>query len=231
MRSTVLLFDIDGTLISTGGVGRRALERAFERCYGTGACLSFSFGGMTDRAIVTEALQSLAVEASGAELDRAIDEVIAVYLDVLEEETARADSFRVHRGMAEAVDRARGRHDIAVGLGTGNVRAGAAIKLNKVGLFEKFAFGGFGCDDVDRTRLLAIGAQRGAAMLGRELDQCRVVVIGDTVRDVAAARGIGAECLAVCTGASTRGDLLASQADVVCADLSDPSAQSFLFRA
>jgi phosphoglycolate phosphatase-like HAD superfamily hydrolase len=88
----------------------------------------------------------------------------------------------------------------AVGLGTGNVREGARIKLSRAGLFERFSFGGFGCDAEDRAELLRIGAQRGAAQLSLPLSDCRVVVIGDTPKDIAAANAIGAECIAVGTG-------------------------------
>jgi phosphoglycolate phosphatase-like HAD superfamily hydrolase len=87
-----------------------------------------------------------------------------------------------------------------VGLGTGNLRDGARLKLSRVGLHERFAFGGFGSDHEARDALLRVGAERGAGTLRAPLSACRVVVIGDTPRDVAAAQAIGAECLAVATG-------------------------------
>ncbi len=123
---------------------------------------------------------------------------IAAYLAILAEELVASRAV-VHAGIEAALDAAV-IAGAAVGLGTGNVRAGARLKLARVGLHERFAFGGFGCDHEARDALLRVGAERGASALGAPLDACRVVVVGDTPKDVAAARAIGAECLAVATG-------------------------------
>lgn len=204
VRPTVLLFDVDGTLVSTGGAGRAAIERAFERYAGRpDACAGFSFGGMTDRAILRAGLVAIGMEAT----DARIDAIVPLYLEGLAGEVARARGYRVHAGIEAALDAAHARAGVAVGLGTGNVREGARIKLERVDLFHRFAFGGFGCDHEDRGALLAAGARRGAAELGAPVDACRVVVVGDTPRDVAAARAIGAEVVAVATGAATRAEL------------------------
>jgi phosphoglycolate phosphatase len=226
MRPTVLLFDIDGTLVTTGGVGRRALERAFERLYGrTDACAGFRMDGMTDRAIVRLALRAIGTAAT----DAAVDSVLPAYLQVLAEEVSGADlsRYRVHPGMWEAVERALGR-GAAVGLGTGNIREGARLKLQRVNLFECFQFGGFGCDSEDRTELIRCGASRGAQRLGLPLAEVRVVVVGDTPKDVMAARGIGAECVGVATGSFQVDQLLASGATWAFPTLEHPSALSAL---
>lgn len=229
MRPTVYLFDIDGTLISSGGVARASIERAFLERYGSAATLAASFGGMTDRAIAREAIVALTPELAGPRLEAEIDAVLDRYLDILEEETrASAQSFRVHAGIERALERALARPRAAVGLGTGNVRRGARIKLDCVGLFRFFAFGGFGCDHIDRAQLLAIGAERGARLLDAPLEECRVVVIGDTTKDVAAAQAIGAECIAVTTGASSHQQLVASGATAVFRDLTAPGALDLL---
>ncbi len=197
MRPTVLLWDIDGTLLSTGGAGRRAMERAFARYAGRpDACESFSFAGMTDRAILRAGLDALGREVT----EGAIDALLAIYVELLAEEMSLADETRVHHGVVEALDAAARRARCAVGLGTGNVRAGAQAKLTRVGIYERFAFGGFGCDHERRDELLRIGATRGAARLAAPLEACRVVVIGDTPKDIAAAQAIGAESIAVATG-------------------------------
>ncbi|HVR20589.1 MAG TPA: HAD family hydrolase [Polyangiaceae bacterium] len=203
MRPTILLFDIDGTLITTGGVGRRAIERAFRELHGESeACTSFRFDGMTDRLIARTGLTILGVEPTEA----AIDALLTAYVRLLEDEVERADAakYRVHDGIAEAL--ATARHlGMGVGLGTGNVVEGARIKLSRVGIFEKFAFGGFGSDAEDRAALILRGAERGAEHLKVPLAECRVVVIGDTPKDIDAAVSIGAESIGVGTGGfSTR---------------------------
>jgi phosphoglycolate phosphatase len=223
MRPTVLLFDIDGTLVTTGGVGRRALELAFERAHGrSDACAGFRFDGMTDRAIVRGGLLALGVPPTPA----SIDAVLAAYLEVLAEQVAAAPArtYRIHSGICETLDAAAARSQCAVGLGTGNVREGARIKLERVGLFRRFGFGGFGCDDEDRTALLLRGAERGAAALGLPRAEVRVVVIGDTPKDVAAALGIGAESLGVGTGSFSAADLVAAGATRAFSSLAVPGA-------
>jgi phosphoglycolate phosphatase len=223
MKPTVLLFDIDGTLVTTGGVGRRALELAFERAHGRrDACSGFRFDGMTDRAIVRGGLLALGVSPTPA----AIDAVLAAYLGVLAEEVAAApaETYRIHAGVSDVLDAAAARSQFAVGLGTGNVREGARIKLERVGLFARFGFGGFGCDDENRTALLRRGAERGAAALGVPLSAARVVVIGDTPKDVAAAHGIGAEAVGVGTGSFSAAQLLAVGANGAFASLAVPGA-------
>jgi phosphoglycolate phosphatase len=223
MRPTVLLFDIDGTLVTTGGVGRRALELAFARTHGRrDACSGFRFDGMTDRAIVRGGLLALGLDPTVA----SIDAVLEGYLEVLAKEVAAApaERYRVHAGMCETLDAAAGRPHVAVGLGTGNIRAGARIKLERVGLFHRFGFGGFGCDDEDRTTLLRLGAERGAAALGVPLQQARVVVIGDTPKDVAAALRIGAESVGVGTGSFSPAELLDVGATWAFPSLAAPGA-------
>ncbi len=227
MRPSVLLFDIDGTLVTTGGAGRRALERAFERLHGRrDACDSFSLSGMTDRAIVRKGLETIGATSSVEDITAVID----AYLLHLAEEVQRVDdhAYRVHPGMREAVDAALSRQGIAVGLGTGNVREGARIKLERVHIHDRFAFGGFGCDHEDRVELIRHGATCGAARLGVPLSECRVVVIGDTPKDIAAARGIGATSIGVGTGNFSPQALLAVGATYAFPDFTAREALSAL---
>ena len=228
MRPTVLLFDIDGTLLSSGGAGRRAIERAFGERYGrTDAFAKLSFAGMTDRAIARAGLTEIGHSSDEREIDEALDH----YVRVLEEEVARADRYKIHAGMLEALDAAFARANTAVGLGTGNIRRGATVKLARVSLHERFAFGGFGCDHEDRAELIRVGAQRGAGALGVPLAECRVVVIGDTPKDVAAAQAIGAESIAVATGTYKVEQLMPTGATWVFPDLAAPGAQAALLGA
>lgn len=221
MRPSVLLFDIDGTLVSTGGAGRRAMERGFASLYGRSDALRFAFDGLTDRLIVRRGLEGLGVAVT----EPSIDAVLELYVAILEEEMSATpdERYRVHAGVRDAILRVTER-GAATGLGTGNIRAGAALKLGRGDLFRHFAFGGFGCDAEDRTELIRIGAERGAASLGVPRAECRVVVIGDTPKDVAAARDIGAECIGVGTGAFSPESLLESGATRAFVDLSAPGA-------
>jgi phosphoglycolate phosphatase len=223
MQPTVLLFDVDGTLVTTGGVGRRALEVAFERVHQRrDACRSFRLDGMTDRAIVRSGLSAIGIEPT----EEGIDRVLAGYLEVLGEEVAAAPAatYRVHAGMHAILEAASARREVAVGLGTGNIREGARIKLERVGIYYRFPFGGFGCDAEERPALIRRGAERGAERLGLPLHACRVVIIGDTPKDVDAARAIGAESVGVGTGSFTAAQLLAVGATCAFENLAAPEA-------
>jgi phosphoglycolate phosphatase len=222
VRPTILLFDIDGTLITTGGVGRRAIERAFAELYGESeACTRFRFDGLTDRLIARQGLTLLGVEPT----ETAIDGLLDAYVRLLEDEVARADGskYRVHDGIAAALETARER-GMGIGLGTGNVLAGARIKLARVGIFERFAFGGFGSDAEERAALIRRGAERGAEHLQAPLAECRVVVIGDTPKDVDAARAVGAESIGVATGGFSRRELEEHGATYAFDSLAAPGA-------
>src|SRR5262245_20063064 len=230
MRPTVFLFDIDGTLLTMAGVGRRALERAFALRYGAGTSLrGIQFDGMTDRGIVRAGLAAMGEPADGAPGTAAtIDAILASYVPLLEEEVAETQGLGLHHGVLAALDAAATWPDVAIGLGTGNIRAGARVKLARVGIFDRFAFGGFGCDHEERTALLRIGAARGARLLGAAQNACRVVVIGDTPRDIEAAHAIGAESLAVGTGRFRAPDLHAAGATYAFDDLAAVGALTAL---
>ena len=222
MRPTVLLFDIDGTLVTSGGAGRRSIDRAFESLHGRAdACAHFAFDGMTDRGIARLGLQAIGVSVDAA----AIDALLARYVECLDEAVRAVpdEKYIVHDGVREAVEAGLAA-GMAVGLGTGNVREGARVKLSRVGLFEKFSFGGFGDDHELRPELIRRGAERGAAKLGLALSEVRVVVIGDTPKDVSAAQAIGAESIAVATGGSSVNQLRASGATWTFQTLVDTGA-------
>lgn len=220
----MLLFDVDGTLVTTPGAGRRAMTRAFAERFGETTTLrAIPFAGMTDRAIVRAGLRALGEPAAGAAADAAIDALLARYLVLLEGEVAAAD-LRLHPGIADALDAADAQPGTALGLGTGNVRAGATLKLRRVGIEHRFGFGGFGCDHEDRAILLRTGAMRGAAQLGAPLTRCRVVVVGDTSRDMEAARAIDAVGFGVGTSGVSIADLRAAGAVHAVPDLTAPGA-------
>jgi phosphoglycolate phosphatase-like HAD superfamily hydrolase len=225
---TILLFDIDGTLIDGRGAGRRAMEAAMAAVIGDGGGLpTMRFAGMTDRAIVRQGL------GERGRLDDApsiVERVLAEYLRRLPEEVA-ATPGRVLPGVTAVLDALRDRAGIALGLGTGNLRLGAEVKLGAVGLWPRFAFGGFGCDHEDRTELVRIGLRRGAVALGVPREACRAIVVGDTPRDVEAARAAGAQSLAVGTSWYSCAQLQDAGATWTVADLAVPDALSVLLDA
>jgi phosphoglycolate phosphatase-like HAD superfamily hydrolase len=216
----VLLFDIDGTLVTTGGVGRRAVERAFERAHARpDACSLIRFDGMTDRLITRLGLAAIGVEATEARIDALLETYLLELQAELKESTP--ENYRVHVGVVETLEAAKA-SGAALGVGTGNIAAGAHLKLAHVGLHRYFDFGGYGSDHEVRVELIRIGAERGAAQLRRPLADCRVVVIGDTPKDVDAAVGIGAECIGVGTGSYSAEQLRAHGATYVFDDLNAP---------
>lgn len=226
---TIALFDLDGTLVTTAGAGRRALERALGEVVGREDLCDFPLGGMTDRAILRQALSGGGLDSGEA----AIDAVLARYLELLPGEIAAARGYRVLPGVVALLDALERVADarIAVGLGTGNIRPGAEIKLARADLMRRFAFGGFGSDAEERAELLRVGAQRGAQRLGEALARCRVVIVGDTPRDVAAARGIDAACLAVATGPHRAEELRAVGARWTVETLEEPTALAAILGA
>ncbi len=220
-RARIILFDIDGTLIRSGGGGRIAMELAFEEiCARADALNAVDFRGMTDGVIFR-----LGLSAIGHTVDtRVLDRLVRSYTHHLKAAVAGARGFRVLPGVRELLERSHADGEVALGLGTGNLEQGARIKLARPGLNHYFSFGGFGSDHDDRSEVLRIGARRGAEVLGLNPEQCRVLVVGDTPRDVAAARDIGAECIAVGTGGHSLPELRETGATHVFADLSDPRA-------
>jgi phosphoglycolate phosphatase len=220
-KPTIVLFDIDGTLILTGGAGRRAFERSFLSVTGRADSLaSFSFGGMTDRGIAR-----MGLEAANEPADEArVEALLEAYVSALHDELAKQPQYRIMPMAREVVTAAREHTHVAMGLGTGNLKRGAEAKLRHGGLWELFDFGGFGCDHENRTELLRAGAVRGAEKLGLPLSACRIVVVGDTVRDVVAAHGIMADCIGVETGGISAEELRAAGAHAVFPDLSAAGA-------
>ncbi len=224
-RPTILLFDLDGTLVSTGGAGRRAIERAFKERHGSAEPVAaINFAGMTDRAIARAGLEALGIASTAA----AIKGLLDAYLVCLDAEIAAARRFGVLAGVTALLDAAAERSGIAVGLGTGNIRAGAKRKLDHAGLWWRFTFGGFADDSESRPELIRIAAERGAEQLRAPLRVCRVIVIGDTPLDIDAARQNSFQVLAVATGPISRADLEPHRPDHLADSLADAAARTWL---
>ena len=213
----VCLFDIDGTLLSSGGAGKAALESSFTEEFGVALRGHIPYSGRTDRAIARDLLRL-------HDLDDTLEnwqKLLAGYLARLPDSLNRHEG-RVLPGILHLLQTLQQRNDVAIGLLTGNVHAGARVKLGHYGLYDHFAFGGFGDhhfdrDDVAREALAAVTSH-----LGSPVTPGRVWVIGDTPLDVRCARAIGAKVVAVATGVHSCEQLQESAPDLMLRDLSDP---------
>jgi phosphoglycolate phosphatase len=216
----VCLFDIDGTLLLGDGSGRAALEAALRAEFGhEGPLRTVSFAGRTDRAIVTELLAENGVEPT----DEARERCMRAYLEHLPGHL-RGRNARVLPGIVGLLEALAARDDAAVGLITGNLRAGARIKLAHFDLDRFFAFGGYGDDHHDRGDVARAALVDAGRHLGFEPKIERVWVIGDTPEDVRCARAIGARVVAVATGFASVEELRRAEPDLLLADLAEPRA-------
>jgi phosphoglycolate phosphatase-like HAD superfamily hydrolase len=214
----ICLFDIDGTLVSSGGAGKAAMEAALHTAFGAaGGAEGVPFSGRTDRAILRDLFARNGIEESAENSRR----FLTTYLDHLPG-TLASHPGKVLAGVGSLLERLHHRADVWLGLLTGNVREGARLKLSHFALYHYFRTGGFGDshfhrDDVAREALAEIRTH-----LGERLNQNAIWVIGDTPLDVQCARAIGARVAAVATGFHSVEELAASRPDLLLADLSDP---------
>jgi phosphoglycolate phosphatase-like HAD superfamily hydrolase len=223
------LFDIDGTLLRAGGAGRRAFGRAMEDLVGpvAGAVEAMKFDGMTDRMIVREAL---ALSERGYDAALA-DAILSRYLEHLPGELD-SPAFRVLPGVTATLALLQARR-ARLGLCTGNLALGARLKLRHAGLDGFFewspgAMHGFAEDGEARARLVAAAVARVAAALGRPVAPAEVLIVGDTPRDVSAAREVGCSVLCVATGNFDVAALRACRPDAVAGTLEQPEALRLL---
>ncbi|HEY3352575.1 MAG TPA: HAD family hydrolase [Polyangia bacterium] len=210
------LFDIDGTLVRSGGAGLRALERAFADRFGlAGATDGVHPDGKTDPLIVGEMFAArLGRPPTAAETTA----LLADYEVHLAAEVAAGSAFRALPGVHDLLERLAARRE-PVGLCTGNTVGGARLKLERLGLWRYFAFGGYGSDHAERSDVVRTAIARGAAHVGRAVLPAEVLVIGDTPRDIAAARAAGARAAAVATGPHPRAALATHAPDLLFDDL------------
>lgn len=216
----LLLFDVDGTLLSARGAGRRAVKAALERIYGTGGAIDhYDLQGKTDQRIVFDVL-----EAAGFARERVrerLDDFFEAYARGLAAEIGEGQNVVTLPGVASLVRQLDETSGVLLGLLTGNIEEGARIKLGPTGLWPHFSIGAFGSDDVDRRRLPSLAARRAHALAGYPFRPDEVVVIGDTPLDIDCARAFGAVAVAVATGFHTRAELLGHEPDLVFDDFSD----------
>ncbi|HET7599596.1 MAG TPA: HAD family hydrolase [Gemmatimonadales bacterium] len=221
MRRTLVLFDIDGTILLTAGAGRRAITGALGEAVGDHTAFArIRFDGKTDPQIVAELL-SAAGHAPPHD-EQHVRALCERYVSLLERELATALGTRLMPGVPELLDRLEITPGIVLGLLTGNLERGAALKLRSGGIDPaRFRVGAYGSDSAHRPDLPAIAAERAAPIFGRVPAGSEVVIIGDTPADIACGAGIGARAVAVATGAYGVAELAACGAHAVFEDLAD----------
>jgi phosphoglycolate phosphatase len=213
----LVLFDIDGTLIRTGGAGVKAFAKVFETEFNAvDGFERMKFGGRTDTGLVREFFGYHNVAATPQNFTRFFERYV-FWLDHILKESQTSVCIGVW-------DFIRGLQGLAapplIGLLTGNIRLGAEIKLRHAGLWDVFVTGGFADDSEERDKIAAIAKERGSRLLNEDLRGEQVVVIGDTPLDIRCARAIGANVLAVATGTIAIDELASQKPDWVVKDLS-----------
>ncbi len=191
----LVLYDIDGTLVDTGGAGMNALSEAAEQFFGAPAP-ALDLAGSTDLGIVKNLLDHYGRSNSSIDINDFFD----IYHDRLEANLAsgRFPGF-VHPGVAEHIETFINQ-GAAIGLLTGNTSRGAAIKMKHFMLDHHFPFGAYGDDFADRNLLGPVALNRASVLYSKNYNPQRTLVIGDTPKDIACAKAMGASCLAVATG-------------------------------
>ena len=223
MTQQLVLFDIDGTLVLTGGAGKRGMTRAFEALFGVAdAFATIPLAGRTDTSILADALERYGVPCTSGE----IAAFRVRYLEYLREEVVQTTAGKqVLPGILPLLQALETSRHWFLGLLTGNYTEAAEVKLGHFDLWRYFRCGAFGEDAHDRNHLVPIALDRARACgLPSAIETDRVVVVGDTPRDVACAHAHGARIVAVATGEYSADQLAEAGAEVVFEDLSDTGA-------
>ena len=222
MVTSLILFDIDGTLVLTGGAGGRAMSCAFHETFGVRDALNgITMAGRTDAWILADALTAHNIPSDAKALMRFRETYLRHLAIELDKPGARKGLMPGVRELLDVLDR---RDDVYLALLTGNYEEGARIKLEYFDLSRYFRCGAFGDDAPQRDGLVSKALERIAANGGPSFSAADAVVIGDTPLDVACAAFCGARSIAVATGSHTIEQLRAAGADVVMQDLGDTAA-------
>jgi phosphoglycolate phosphatase-like HAD superfamily hydrolase len=226
LEKKLLLFDIDGTLLTSGGAGERALRRGFRDRFGVDDDLTKTeIAGRTDSGIARQMLLAHGLEASAENLAAFFDG----YLHFLAKELPDSPG-RLLPGILNLLEALKPRPDIVLGLLTGNLARGAEIKLTHYGVWHYFEFGAYADDHHDRNELGHFARQRAQEKHGIEFAPERIFVLGDTPHDISCARAIGAKAIAVATGKFSAAELKALEPDYTFTDLGDVPAVLEIFR-
>lgn len=216
----LFLFDIDGTLLLSGGAGVRAMTRAFAQVFGvTDAFASSDLAGRTDTFILSSAFRAAGLPDTPESHDRFRE----TYIDILAVEIKAPSSSRraLMPGIVPLLHALRGDSSSELALLTGNFESAAYIKLRSFGIADYFPWGAFGEESAERAEIARVAMRRAEERAIPPHVRARTVVIGDTPHDVACAHAVGARALAVATGSYSLEQLSAAGADAVLPDLSD----------
>ena len=222
----LILFDVDGTLIRTGGAGMQAFALAFKEQFSLRkGSENLNFSGRTDHSLVREFLEMHGIAASPEHFKR----FERSYLPWLKKLLPECKG-NVCPGVTKFFVKLKSLPEPPLtGLLTGNLRRGAELKLRHYNLWHHFPFGGFADDNEDRDQIAAIAWQRANHQLHRALSSHEILVVGDTPLDIRCARAIGAKVLAVATGSVTESELAAHNPDWLCRDLTEIQLKDICF--
>ncbi|MEC8825058.1 MAG: HAD hydrolase-like protein [Verrucomicrobiota bacterium] len=217
----LLLFDIDGTLVDTEGAGLRSLEegffKAFPHCRGKDFP-ALDLGGATDSSVVAFLFEHFEIDDHDGHRELFFSRYI-IALDGCMNNFRNRGKGRVLPGVPELLGEFERREDCLMGLLTGNIEAGARLKLRYFGIDHHFCFGAYGNDHSLRNELGPIAIDRAEGMSGQRFAPQQTVIIGDTLKDIACARAFGAHVIAVATGGASYEQLESGEPDILLADL------------
>ena len=215
----MILFDIDSTLLKDGGASGISFDRAFKEMFSVKP-VSIDKHGMTDDVVVREtALATIGRDLTSAE----VSSLQARYVELVPECLKKSHSFNVLKGAEALCKKLSLAPNVLLGIQTGNLEPCAWAKLRRAQLDTFFKFGGFGSDSADRTELVRIAIERGCAVAKMPIDKIKIIVIGDSTKDILAGNNNGAFTIGVATGKDSAGDFASAGASANVADLTEAS--------
>jgi len=218
-KTRILLFDIDGTLLYGGGVGREAINQSFQSLFGVAEAFEgISAVGKVDPGL----LQECAKKALGRDLNQTeYLNLVSTYIENFEKYISTKNTIQLLPGVEQLLEALSRVENVMVGNQTGNFHATAQLKLIGGGIDQFFQFGGYGCDADDRAVICGLAVERAKSLLGDNSKEAELVLIGDSPNDMLAGKAIGARTLGVMTGGVSPKLLREHGADLIQEDLSD----------
>jgi len=209
----LILFDIDGTLLLTGGAGKRSVNQVFSKLYGIEeAWQNIVPDGRTDPYLFREVFQQCLGRLPNSQ---EVNRIAEVYTQEMEAALPLAENFRLMPGVEELLRVLQEREMALLGLATGNFEVTAYLKLKRAGLRDYFSFGGFDSDFHDRLKLTGRAVENGRQKLGRRTEPEEIFLIGDSIHDIRCGKWLGLTTVAVCTGSTPKEVLQSHRPDFI----------------